>query len=283
MTNNLNSDKDNKSLQETRESLGLSIKDVFAQTRVSTQYLEAIENGDFHVLPEPIYAKNFIRTYARALGIDEKIILADYEDYLNSLNILEDVPPEDIPPQARFTEAISRHRTLLGIVSAVIVAFLIVWLVSMQYRPVPGITDRSSLEKSIAVASGEAGGSLDRQGREDTLSIAQTDGKEIEAAAGTAYPAKEISPVSVGAQNQEVAESEKSVLVIKATEETWLKIRIDKNPPFQVLLRPGQRVEYRAASFDMDIGNASGVVMQYNGRNIENLGGSGEVIRLRLP
>jgi cytoskeleton protein RodZ len=72
-------------------------------------------------------------------------------------------------------------------------------------------------------------------------------------------------------------------LLIKATEETWIRIKTDQNPPFQVLLKPGEKIEYKAASFDIDIGNAGGVKMKFKGKEIENLGKSGQAIRLRLP
>jgi hypothetical protein len=50
-----------------------------------------------------------------------------------------------------------------------------------------------------------------------------------------------------------------------------------------VLLKPGEKIERKAASFDMDIGNAGGIKIQFRGKNIENIGKSGQVIRLRLP
>jgi hypothetical protein len=49
------------------------------------------------------------------------------------------------------------------------------------------------------------------------------------------------------------------------------------------VLKPGQKAEYKASIADMDIGNAGGVVIQFRGKTMENLGEPGEVIRLRLP
>ena len=73
------------------------------------------------------------------------------------------------------------------------------------------------------------------------------------------------------------------VLVIKATEETWLKMKIDQNPPFQVLLKPGEVIKRKGAEFDVNIGNAGGITVQFKGKVIENLGKSGEVVHLQLP
>jgi hypothetical protein len=80
-----------------------------------------------------------------------------------------------------------------------------------------------------------------------------------------------------------VEDEESSVLVVHATEETWLRIQADDEEPFQVLLRPGENMSHKAARFNMDIGNAGGVRIQLDGKTIENLGKTGQVIHLRLP
>jgi len=71
--------------------------------------------------------------------------------------------------------------------------------------------------------------------------------------------------------------------VIRAGEETWIRIQTDDKEPFQVLLKEGETVSYKAARFNIDVGNAGGIRLQLNGKNIDNLGRRGEVIHLRLP
>ncbi len=79
------------------------------------------------------------------------------------------------------------------------------------------------------------------------------------------------------------ADEEQSLLVIQATEETWIRIQGDDKEPVQVLLKSGEKISHKAGRFSMDIGNAGGIRIQFNGKNIENLGKSGQVIHLRLP
>jgi cytoskeletal protein RodZ len=92
-------------------------------------------------------------------------------------------------------------------------------------------------------------------------------------------------PRASSAQNTRALESseEANLLIIKATEETWIRIKADQNPSYQILLKPGEKIERKAASFDMDIGNAGGIKIQFKGKNIENIGKSGQVIHLQLP
>jgi transcriptional regulator with XRE-family HTH domain len=57
-------------LVEARRARGLSLRDVERDTRISTKYLQALEEGRLEVLPAPVYARAFMRTYAQYLGLD---------------------------------------------------------------------------------------------------------------------------------------------------------------------------------------------------------------------
>ncbi len=57
-------------LREARERLGWSLDDVALQTRIRRAHLEALEDGRLSTLPGAAYALAFVRTYARALGLD---------------------------------------------------------------------------------------------------------------------------------------------------------------------------------------------------------------------
>lgn len=67
-----------RQLKEARERQGISLKSVQHKTKVSLRYLEAIESGAFHVIPGEFYLKGFIRSYARAVGVDPEELLAAY-------------------------------------------------------------------------------------------------------------------------------------------------------------------------------------------------------------
>jgi len=67
-------------LRETRQSLGLGIEDVAASLKIRRVYLDAIEEGRVRDLPAPAYAIGFVRTYARALGLDEAALVRRFRD-----------------------------------------------------------------------------------------------------------------------------------------------------------------------------------------------------------
>ncbi|MGQ0542968.1 MAG: helix-turn-helix domain-containing protein [Blastocatellia bacterium] len=65
-------------LRQAREERGISISEVAEQTRISSLYLESIENDDYKPLPGGIFNKGFVKSYARYVGVDEHEALQDY-------------------------------------------------------------------------------------------------------------------------------------------------------------------------------------------------------------
>jgi cytoskeleton protein RodZ len=58
-------------LRRAREALGVSLRDVSEQTRITMRHLEAIEADDYKHLPGGIFNKSFIKSYARHVRFDE--------------------------------------------------------------------------------------------------------------------------------------------------------------------------------------------------------------------
>ncbi|MBD3730680.1 MAG: helix-turn-helix domain-containing protein [Sphingomonadales bacterium] len=69
-------------LRLAREKQGLSLEQVAAETRIPQRHLQLIEKGDFSGLPARTYAIGFARSYARFVGLDEKVIAAKVREEL---------------------------------------------------------------------------------------------------------------------------------------------------------------------------------------------------------
>src|SRR6266704_2701366 len=67
------------SFKRARESKGISLDRIAAETRISTRFLLAIENEEFNLLPGGIFNRGFIRAYAEKVGLDPNQAVADYE------------------------------------------------------------------------------------------------------------------------------------------------------------------------------------------------------------
>ncbi len=66
-------------LKAKREALGLSIDDVAKMTHLRKDYLQNIEALNVDDLPSIGYVLGFVRTYAKALGMDGANAVADYK------------------------------------------------------------------------------------------------------------------------------------------------------------------------------------------------------------
>jgi cytoskeleton protein RodZ len=72
-------------------------------------------------------------------------------------------------------------------------------------------------------------------------------------------------------------------LIIETHELTWVRITADRNPSSQALLKPGDRIERTAKEqFLLDIGNAGGINLLFQGKSLGTLGKSGQTLHLRL-
>lgn len=69
-------------LRERRETLGLSYRDVYYKTRIPSQYVQAIEAGDFDRFPAACYASGFLRSYCRLLEVEPSPFVKAYETHM---------------------------------------------------------------------------------------------------------------------------------------------------------------------------------------------------------
>lgn len=65
-------------LRQLREALGISIAEIFEQTRISKITLESIEQDRYSDLPAQIFLKSFLKSYAEILQIDAQHVAEGY-------------------------------------------------------------------------------------------------------------------------------------------------------------------------------------------------------------
>lgn len=96
-------------LRAERERQGLTLDEMGERTKIAKRHLMTIEDGRFDALPGRTYALGFVRSYARALGLDEAAIVASVRDDLGAsapaaptrnLDYLEPGDPARIPSAA---------------------------------------------------------------------------------------------------------------------------------------------------------------------------------------
>ena len=65
-------------LRDARHQKGVGLHEVAAATRIKENFLAALEDGDYSLLPGPAYVTGFLRNYASYLGLHPDDVVQEY-------------------------------------------------------------------------------------------------------------------------------------------------------------------------------------------------------------
>jgi cytoskeletal protein RodZ len=99
-------------LRKAREQRGYTLEDVQEYTKIRKRYLEAIESGDYKVLPGSFYVRAFVKTYAETVGLDAEEVLRLYHKELPQTSSSESVLAE--PARIKAGRRSHQHNDRLG-------------------------------------------------------------------------------------------------------------------------------------------------------------------------
>jgi cytoskeletal protein RodZ len=80
-------------LRHAREQQNLSVYQVAEITKIKTEHIRALEAGEYDMFSAPVYIRGFVRTYARALRLEDMRVVADLEAELGKTARFRDPPP----------------------------------------------------------------------------------------------------------------------------------------------------------------------------------------------
>jgi len=66
-------------LKRERDLREVSMDELSKSTRISSRFLQALENEDWEKLPGGVFGHGFVRTIARYLGLDEEALISEYD------------------------------------------------------------------------------------------------------------------------------------------------------------------------------------------------------------
>ena len=120
-------------LRIARERAGLSLADLAARTRIPLKSLRAIEENDFVSVPPGIFARSFIRSYAREVGLDPSTAVAEFRAMTEPVEEPASDPravADDDLPTRPFAPNLSESRPGWGY--ALIAAALLIGIISVN-------------------------------------------------------------------------------------------------------------------------------------------------------
>jgi cytoskeleton protein RodZ len=253
-------------LREAREAQGITLENAAIRLYLMQRQIEAMETDDFDSLGQLVFARGFVRNYARLLGLAPETLLAR----------MEGAPAE--PAAVSHAAAVPPHSwltspwvilLLLGVLLAVAVPVALYWWLNsgvdeVQPKRVPAVQSRPVPAPVAAPvpAAGLPAAAL------PALPLAPV--TPAVPAVAPAEPAEAAAPAAL--EKPAVAKPAVSgALHLEFGTEAWAEI---KDASGQMLLRKlnpaGSSVDIQGQPpFDMVIGNAAQAKMTYNGRPVD--------------
>lgn len=141
-------------LRKAREQRGYTLDDIQEVTKIRKRYLDAIENGEYKVLPGSFYVRAFVKTYAETVGLDAEEVLRLYHKELPKPEGADTMPAE--PTRRRRHRSPKRDRwgkvtvtLLMWLFPILIVAIVYVYL-QQNWQKEPEEVDHSRLTTQTA-------------------------------------------------------------------------------------------------------------------------------------
>jgi cytoskeletal protein RodZ len=236
-------------LRRQREMREISLRDIADRTKISMRYLEAMEADRFDLLPAPIFAKGFLREYARYVGLSPDDVVNHYLSVHYPEELPAD-PKEDTKVRSRPKpvdpgQPPVRRNWSYGLVLAVAGLILLVLVAIAAY-----FADRRDEEPASA-----------RQ----APPIAAPP------------PAAGLRPTPPPPAPEPRAPLEVS---LDFTKDCWVEAVIDSKNRFSELRVQGEALQLEAnESISLTLGNAGAVAVQVNGYPLELDSKEGDVVR----
>jgi cytoskeleton protein RodZ len=299
--------------KQVRETKGLTIDEVASKTRIRTDFVKALEDGNFAKLPDQVFARGFVRSYARSLGLDEEDAIHRFAQSAGAYYDKQGERERLKVRQAEEERKRKSNRKAVAIAIGIAILTLIFLLsreqssllvrrstsdlpASASKRTAPPISEsqdappsqtpevvpltppvskaKPSESPAVPTKTTEGNNAVPVTVPPSTASVVSEPAAPAPSSLGSDGPLGGISLEGSGAAEGQLA------LDLEATELSWVVVQIDGGSPQEALLRPGEKASWKGQDqFILTLGNAGGVKAALNGKPQKPFGPSGKVAR----
>jgi len=234
-------------LRRAREAKGLSLAQVEEATKIRRSYLQALEDEDYDRLPPPVYAKGFLKNYARYLDLDLQKVLSLYQES----EAVASPPPAPVMLDEPLEPFAVRRWWPVGLGLLIIVLIVAGWWGYQRYSGMVPFAHPTATPTLTPVP-----------------------------ASPTPSPTVIPSPTSTSSPTPSPTIAVGVKLDIKVVgQRAWLLVRVDGSTAFSGILEPGTTRAWRASEqILLRCGNAGAVQVTVNGQELGLLGELGQVV-----
>jgi cytoskeleton protein RodZ len=248
-----------ETLRRERERQGLDLQKLSESTKIGTRMLRAMEAGDLSKLPGGVFTRSFFRQYAAALGLDPAYVEAE----------IRQLQPESPVATAQVESHFNPFESSEPGSNSLTAAAVWVLLALVGCGGVYYFARNYQFGSSPSAATGQAAAKPAEPG------TARSDPAPPSSEPSSSKPVPAPPPSTIGSGSLQV--------VLNASEKSWVSVSVDGKLLFSGILQPNDRREINAEEkVKVVAGNAGGVDISLNGKNLEALGPRGQVRTVEL-
>ena len=246
-------------LRREREKQGLTIADIEKGTSIRGLYIEHIERGNIGELPGLVYAKGFVRNYAKFLRLNAEALVQQFAEENGST-----------PPPAPAESESAPRRISLSTVGDESLSSISIGGTRSSYASIFG-----KLAAGIIVLAALVGGGV-------AAISAINSPAQVPAAppVKTEQPAAPTAAAETDASDTARAAHTDGVNVsVTLAERCWTEVVVDGKSVFEGIIEKGKTESWKGKeSVVIRAGNAGALDVTFNGRKLGKFGDNGEVL-----
>jgi cytoskeleton protein RodZ len=266
-------------LEQKRKERGLSLEEVEQATKIRKRYLTGLERDNYSILPDAVYARGFLKTYANYLGLDGEALSRQLKSSRKTRR--ERGINYNSGPESDFEKPLITPSGLRGAQKRMVSTSAIVTLIVAVLALAAVIGALYFVGRGVQVSKEDSpsGKSPLRQEQQNAA------GREKASEAGSAKEgAVGSNGTATGDQKPAVAKQSAPpdtlrVLVNVRERPSWILIRTDGTAVYEQVAQPGFSKTFEAEQrLFIKSGDAGAVTVKINGQDVGPLGGAGEIV-----
>ena len=256
-------------LKKIRLEKGISIEEVMDFTRISKYILLQIEEDNLPKLPEPVYLKGFLKSFAQAIGVEPDEVMRRYNRTM--------AKEAHAGESTRNNHVIRNYKYVRSEES------------SKSSKPGSTIKWIIGLIAVLAVSAGVFFAFLPEKTVENQTVTVETPpvSKPVEVPPPPPPAAEPVAPAPADPTAMERSESTVSEglhLEVVCIEATGIKISVDGGAPDEYNLKPEDHLDLTAKKlFNILVDNKCGVTLFLNNNPVPLPGKCGQSVNIQLP
>lgn len=288
-------------LKEARENKKITIDQIFTKTRIDKKYLNAIEEGNFSLMPD-VYIRAFLKEYSNAIGLTASEVLSKYELAQKGIDFdepeeIEGKPlkqhsdtkehthaplPTNSKRKTEFSYSLTKsNKNVYYVLTGVLILFsiFIIYKVFLSDQNTEIITEKPFDEIVQSQNNNAIQSEIKDNDEKESVEPDKIEPKKIELASSVESPKDKVEKANI--DQSQVGVSSNLVLTVLGSDKSWIRVVTDEKDNMEFIIDKGiSKVLNANDKFYLHIGNSGGIKLFLNNKELNFIGAPGKVRKI---